>query len=137
MIVKGVFIDTYGTGQASIDVIDLNETTFNKRLGVQYIDIQEIEILGGLFDVIFDDEFVYSHGEGRAIPSVYVDDKPVIGGPCFICKCNHETGDEVSLNDIDLACVLGHIHHAKMTNKATGESFYCDVLRGAHWPKYD
>lgn len=110
---RGIFIDTYGSRRPQVRVLpDDSLTAFYTLLDCSFIDTAVAVIDGVQYDVIFDDEgrgrVCYDPEEGPA-PSVYVDDTPVIFGPCFICKGSEETGEQVSLTPEECDAVLSRI----------------------------
>lgn len=112
---RGVFIDTYGNRKAQVRVLpDDSLTAFYTLLDCTFIDTAVAVIDGVQFDVIFDDEGRdrrYSDPEAAPAPSVFVDDTPVIFGPCFICRASEETGEQVSLTPEECDAVLGRVVH--------------------------
>ena len=123
---RGVFIDTYGTGRASVREISSGSGAIAVLLGVDWIDYQSVIIGGHPFDVWVDDNGMFSHGRTPAF-SVMHDSEPVLCGPAFILNGDNETGESFSLTDDEITLILGNIR-PRIISYRDGPTYTVDVL---------
>ena len=123
---RGVFIDTYGTGRASVREISSGSEAIAELLGVDLIDYQSVTISGKSFDCWVDDNGLYSHGRTPAF-SVMHENSPVLCGPAFILNGDNETGESFSLSPDEISIIMGNIR-SRIISYRDGPSYTVDVL---------
>lgn len=123
---RGVFIDTYGTGRASVREISSGSEAIAELLGVELIDYQSVTVGGHAFDVWVDDNGLYSHGRTPAF-SVMHENSPVLCGPAFILNGDNETGESFSLSPDEISLIMGNIR-PRIISYRDGPSYAVDVL---------